>query len=277
MNDLTLHSTAKVTLTIAASDSSCGAGVQVDLAVFRDAGVYGVCAITNVTAQNSRGVRKVSKVAPRIIAAQIDAATDDLEIDACKIGMLYSPQAVGIVSERIARRNIANVVLDPVMQAKKGEILLTEPAIKRMKRYLIHKVMLVTPNTGEAHKLTGIEVNDLSGARDAAKALVDMGAKNALVKGGHLSGEPVDVLYDGQTFLEYPSERIEKNMHGTGCVLSAAITARLAIGDDLIAAIDFAKKYVFRAIEQSQPLGKGDMQYYMGEGRKPQTGAAEHK
>jgi hydroxymethylpyrimidine/phosphomethylpyrimidine kinase len=252
----------KIALTIAASDSSCGAGIQVDLAVFREVGVYGVCAITNVTAQNSTGVHKVDKVPPKIIAAQIDAVTRDFEVAACKIGMLYSPQAVGVVSERIARREIANIVLDPVMNAKNGEVLLTEPAIKRLKRWLIPKVTLITPNACEAEILTGIAVADIRTAREAAVELVAMGAKSALVKGGHINGEPIDVFYDGSEFAEFAGKRLDKNMHGTGCVLSAAITARLALGDDMRSAIVFAKDYVSSAIEHSVRLGKGRMDYF---------------
>lgn len=252
----------KIALTIAASDSSCGAGIQADLAVFRDTGVYGVCVVTNVTAQNSMGVHKVGKVAPRIVSAQIDAVTRDFEVSACKIGMLYSPQMVELVSERIARREIPNVVLDPVMNAKNGEVLLTGPAIKRMKRWLIPKVTLITPNAAEAGVLTGTAVTDHGTARDAAKALVEMGAKAALVKGGHIEGEPIDILFDGDDFVEFPGKRLAKNMHGTGCVLSAAIAARLALGDDLHAAVAFAKEYVTQAIERSVKLGEGKMDYF---------------
>lgn len=252
----------KIALSIAASDSSCGAGIQADLAVFRDIGVYGTCAVTNVTAQNSMGVHKIHKVAPRIVAAQIDTITRDFYIAACKIGMLYSPQMVGLVAERIGRREIPNVVLDPVMKAKNGEVLLTEPAIKRLKRWLISKVTLITPNADEAHVLTGIEVTDLATAREAASALVEIGAKSALVKGGHIEGEPVDVLFDGENYTEFAGKRLTKNMHGTGCVLSAAITARLALGDDMQSAIAFAKDYVTKAIERSVKLGKGKMDYF---------------
>ena len=254
----------KTALTIAGSDSSSGAGLQADLLVFRDFGVYGMCAVTNVTAQNSQGVHKVNKVPPRIITAQIDALTRDFKVGACKIGMLFSPEIVSVVAERITRREIANIVLDPVMKAKNGEVLLTMPAMKRMKRWLIPKVMLITPNTEEAEILTGIAVKDINGAREAAKALVDMGAQYALIKGGHMDGDPVDVLYNGQDFIEFLDTRFDKNMHGTGCVLSAAIAARLALGDDMNAAVGAAKDYVSNAIQHSVKLGKGNMDYFFG-------------
>ena len=249
-------------LTIASSDPSGGAGIQADLAVFRDCGVHGLSAITNVTSQNSLGVHKVCKVPPNIIAAQIDDVTRDFTVSACKVGMLYSPQAVEVVADRIHRRSIPNVVLDPVMKAKHGEVLLTPPAIKRLKRVLIPGVTLITPNAHEAEVLTGIPVTGVESAKEAAKALVGMGALAALIKGGHIEGEPIDVLYDGQDFHEFLDTRIEKNMHGTGCVLSSAIAARLALGDDLHHAVSFAKDYVTRAIERSIRLGKGGVDYY---------------
>jgi hydroxymethylpyrimidine/phosphomethylpyrimidine kinase len=251
-----------ITLTIAASDSSSGAGIQADLTAFREMGVYGLCAVTNVTVQDSHGVHKVNKVPPMIVTAQIDAAMRDYSVGACKIGMLYSPRIVDVVAERISRREIPNVVLDPVMNAKRGEVLLTEPAIKRMKRCLVPKVTLITPNATEAEKLTSIAVKDVASAKDAAKALVEMGSKCALVKGGHIEGEPVDVLFDGQNCHEFAGRRFEKNMHGTGCVMSAAIAARLAHGDDICAAVESAKDYVSKAIEHSVRLGKGQLDYF---------------
>lgn len=254
----------KTALTIAASDSSCGAGIQADLAVFRDIGVYGLCAVTNITAQNSLGVHKINKVPLNIISAQIDDAARDFEIKACKIGMLYAGDIVEMVAERIRRREIPNVVLDPVMKAKHGMELLKPPAIKRMRRWLIPKATLITPNADEAEVLTGIAVTDINSAREAARALVGRGAKNALVKGGHIEGEPVDVLFDGTDYHEFPGKRLDKNMHGTGCVLSSAIAARLALGDDIYSAISYAKDYVTRAIEHSIKLGKGNLDYFFG-------------
>jgi len=256
----------KTVLTIAASDSSSGAGVQADLAVFRELGTYGFCAVTNVTAQNSCGVAKIAKVPPRIIAAQIDAVTRDFEVDACKVGMLYFPQAVTAVVGRIKRRQIPNIVLDPVMSAKHGEKLLTEQAIKRIKRSLIPLVKVITPNYHEAYMLTGIKITDGDSACEAAKMLVEMGAQYALVKGGHAANEPVDVLFDGKNFHKFVGRRIEKQMHGTGCILSAAIAARLALGDDVVSAVEFAKAYVTSAIDNSVTMGKSRMSYYVGSG-----------
>jgi hydroxymethylpyrimidine/phosphomethylpyrimidine kinase len=255
-----------VALTIAASDSSSGAGIQADLAVFREVGVYGVCAVTNVTSQNSQGVQHVNKVPPRTIASQIDSVTRDFGIAACKVGMLLSPQAVSVVAERIRRREIPNVVLDPVTKAKHGETLLNEPAVKRLRRALLPLALVITPNTAEAELLTGIAVTDLETARKAAERLVEMGAKWALVKGGHAEGDPVDLLSDGAQVIEFCGKRLDRNMHGTGCVMSAAIAARLALGDTVPDAVRFAKDYVTKAIEHSIRLGKGRLDYFVGGG-----------
>lgn len=256
----------KIALTIAASDSSSGAGIQVDLAVFRELGVYGTCAVTNVTSQNSRGVSKVYKVPPRIINSQIDAVARDFDISACKLGMLYSPQTVDAVAERIGRRGIPNVVYDPVMAAKNDERLMMPTAINRIKRNLINKLLLITPNADEASALTGIAVNDIKSAGRAAEVLTGMGVRYALIKGGHIEGEPVDILYDGDEFIEFPGNRIDKRMHGTGCVLSAAIAARLALGDDVPSAVSIAKDYIQNAIRQSVRLGKGELDYFTSAG-----------
>lgn len=254
----------QVALTIAASDSSGGAGIQVDLAVFRELGVYGASVVTNITAQSTCGIDKICKVPPRIIAAQIDSVTRDFKISACKIGVLYSPRAVSVVAERIRRREIPKVVLDPVITAKNGRVLLTPKAIKRLKQFLIPRVALITPNLHEASILSGVEITNAETARQAAQVLMDMGAKAVLLKGGHMEGEPVDILYDGKHFSEFTGKRIDKQMHGTGCILSAAITARLALGDELESAVGFAKQYVGQAIERSVLLGKGKMTLFAG-------------
>lgn len=255
----------KTTLTIAGSDPSGGAGIQADLRVFAELGVYGLSVVTAVTAQNSEGVIRIDSVAPRTIAAQIDAVVRDFGADACKIGMLYSRQAVEQVSERIDRRELKNVVLDPVMSAKDGRRLLLHSAVKRLRRQLIRKCALVTPNLSEAGELTGTDVADLHSAADAARAIHDCGAQYVLVKGGHLGGEPVDVLYDGKSVTEFPGKRVEdRNMHGTGCMLSAAIAARLALGDTVPDAIRFGKDYVESAIKNSIRIGKGKLWYFAG-------------
>lgn len=252
----------KVALTIAASDSSSGAGVQADIAAMRRLGVYGVCAITAVTAQNSCGVHKTNSVPPTVVAAQIDASTQDYEIGAVKIGMLHSPQVVSRVAERIKRRRLGNIVIDPVLRAKNGEVMLSGDGPVRLKKLLLPLCLLVTPNSEEAEEISGIKVTDMSSAREAAKVIYDMGAQNVLVKGGHFSEEPIDVLYDGTSYTEFAGPRQQKRMHGTGCVLSAAIVAGLASGLDLNTSIGKAKEHISEAIARSIPLGKGGMDYY---------------
>lgn len=247
-------------LTVAGSDSSAGAGVQLDLKIFTCLGVYGMSAVTAVTAQNTQGVQKIHKVPPRIISAQIDSVVRDIGVDACKIGMLYDPTAVDIVAERITRREIPNVVLDPVIAAKDGTILLAHKGIRRMKRFLIPKALVVTPNAHEAELLTGIPIRKLDDLRQAAAAIHAMGCGYVLAKGGHLEGKPVDVLFDGESFIELPGIRIEGTpVHGTGCAFSAAIAARLALGDSVIEAAKFAKDFVADLIKSALKLGRGNL------------------
>ncbi|HOK53760.1 MAG TPA: bifunctional hydroxymethylpyrimidine kinase/phosphomethylpyrimidine kinase [Armatimonadota bacterium] len=255
----------KLALTIAGSDSSGGAGIQADLKVFADLGVYGLSVVTAVTAQNSLGVQKINKVPQRIVAAQIDSVVRDMGVDACKIGMLFSEEIVSRVAERIVRREIPNVVLDPVIFAKDGSRLLLARAVQRMRQELIPKCLIVTPNLVEADELAKIQVTDLDSVKEAAKRIHDFGPNYVLIKGGHLDGEPVDMLYDGSQFVEYRSERVEgPTMHGTGCVFSAAITARLARGDSVQDSIKFAKDYIVASIKKSVKLGKGQMWYFTG-------------
>lgn len=247
-------------LTIAGSDSSAGAGIQLDLKVFERLGVYGMSAITAVTAQNTRGVQKIHKVPPRTISAQIDSVTRDIGVDACKIGMLYHSTVVEAVADRIHRREIPNVVLDPVLAAKDGTLLLTGKGIQRMKRRLIPGLLVITPNAPEAELLSKIKVRDLDDLKAAAQAIHSMGCRYVLAKGGHLDGDPVDVLYDGQTFTELPGVRVEgAAVHGTGCAFSSALTARIALGDSVPDAARFAKDFVAELIKSAVKLGKGNL------------------
>jgi hydroxymethylpyrimidine/phosphomethylpyrimidine kinase len=255
----------KRVITIAGSDSSAGAGIQADMKVFAQLGVYGTCAVTAVTAQNSKGVQKISRVAPRIVAAQIDSVTRDIGVDACKVGMMYSQQVVDLVADRIHRRKIPNVVLDPVIFAKDGTRLLSAKAVERLKRNLLPRTFLVAPNIPEAELLTGITIHERDDIWAAAARLVEMGAKYALIKGGHLEGEPVDYLSDGSSVLEFARARVAGDaMHGTGCVLTAAIAGQLALGASVPDAIARAKAFVTAAITGAVTLGKGKMSFYGG-------------
>jgi hydroxymethylpyrimidine/phosphomethylpyrimidine kinase len=247
-----------VALTIAGSDSGGGAGVQADLKTFAAFGVHGTSVITALTAQNTRGVQDVGYVAPEFIGAQLDAVLDDFDLAAVKTGMLGGVAAVEVVVERLGRRSPRQLVVDPVMKASAGGTLLEPAAAALLRARLLPLATLVTPNLHEAETLTGRPVRDVAGMRDAARALVDLGARAALVTGGHLPGAPVDVLFDGHALHELAGTRVAgESPHGTGCALSAAVTARLALGDELLAAVDTAKHWVARAIAATTPLGHG--------------------
>ncbi|MGC8843772.1 MAG: bifunctional hydroxymethylpyrimidine kinase/phosphomethylpyrimidine kinase [bacterium] len=251
----------KRALTIGGSDPTGGAGIQMDLKVFQSLGVWGLSCITNITVQTTFGVEKITKVPPHIIARQIDAAVLDIGINACKIGMLYSPRTVSVVAERIRRRHIPNVVLDPIIKAKNGRALLTPKALKRLKKELIPLALILTPNLPEAEEISGIPIKSLQDMEEAGKKIKEMGAEFVLIKGGHLPSEPVDILYDGENFHYFPSERIKKNVHGTGCILSSAIAGYLAKGENPIDSVRLAIEFTRSAIERALLLGKGP--YYL--------------
>lgn len=247
-------------LTIAGSDSGGGAGIQADLKTFSAFGVYGMSALTAITAQNTLGVQAVLELPLELIAAQIDSVAEDIGVDAAKTGMLSSAAIVDIVASAIVRQGIRNLVVDPVMVAKSGDVLLHAEARDALRRRLLPLATVVTPNLPEAEVLTGRPVTGMEEMREAARALHDMGARWVVVKGGHLGeGEDaVDLVYDGGEFTLLPARRTPtKNTHGTGCTFSAAITAGLARELAPFAAIERAKRYISRAIEQSLALGGG--------------------
>ena len=247
-------------LTIAGSDPSAGAGIQIDLKVFERLGVYGMTVVTAVTAQNTLGVQRIEKVSPSTIRIQIDSVARDIGVDACKIGMLYHETVVDTVAERIDRREIPNVVLDPVIMAKDGTRLLSAKGVDRMKRRLIPRSLVVTPNAEEAGILAKMQVSSLDDLKKASAAIRGLGCRYVLAKGGHLTGEPVDVLYDGESFLELPGVRVEGTpVHGTGCAFSAALAARIALGDSVPDGVRFAKEFVAELIKSAVKLGKGNL------------------
>jgi hydroxymethylpyrimidine/phosphomethylpyrimidine kinase len=249
----------KVALTIAGSDSSGGAGIQADLKTFSAFGVYGASAITALTAQNTVGVRSVADLDPAFVAAQIDAVLDDLPVAAAKTGMLSREDLIEAVAGRARERAIPNLVVDPVIVAASGDLLLAPAAVAAMREHMFPLALVVTPNLREAEILLGREdVKDRVAMRRAAIDLVRMGARAALITGGALEGaEAIDVLYDGHETHEFRAPRRGRRAHGAGCTLSAAIAASMAKGATLIEAIGAAKKYVSRAIEQSPGFGSG--------------------
>lgn len=251
-----------IALTIAGSDSGGGAGVQADLKTFSALGVYGASVIAALTAQNTRGVFGIFDVAPEFIAAQMDAVYSDLAVDATKIGMLSRAEAIEAVAAGLDRHKAKNVVLDPVMVATSGDLLLNPGAIETLKRTLIPRSLVVTPNLPEVAALLGVEIaRNESEMEKQGKAILAFGAKAVLVKGGHAEDEEaVDLLLDSQGVRRFAARRIKsENTHGTGCTLSSAIAAGLAKGMALAEAVAMAKKYVTAAIEASDrlPIGKG--------------------
>ena len=248
-----------VALTIAGSDSGGGAGVQADLKTFHAFGVFGTSAITAVTAQNTVRVSAVHPVPLDVVRAQIDAVVEDLDPAATKTGMLGTAALVGVVARAIAEHRLERYVLDPVMVATSGDSLLDLDATAALARELLPRAALVTPNLHEARVLTDREITTPDDMRWAARKLVRMGARAALVKGGHLSeGEAVDVLWDGRSERTWSRPHLPSlNTHGTGCTLSAGVTANLALGLALTEAVDRAVAFVARAIATAPDLGHG--------------------
>ena len=246
-------------LTIAGSDSGGGAGIQADLKTFAALGVHGLCVITAITAQNTYEVRAVHDVPLDIIRSQFEAVVEDIGVDAAKTGMLSRKEVVELVASLIKSYGIPTVV-DPVMFAKSGAPLLKEDAVESLIRYLIPVATVVTPNRFEAERITGVQLRSTEDAKRAAKIIVeDLGARAAVVKGGHIEGdESVDVLYVDGVFREFRSRRVQtKATHGTGCSFSAAIAAELAKGRGIPEAVKIAKEFVTVAIEYGLEIGRG--------------------
>jgi hydroxymethylpyrimidine/phosphomethylpyrimidine kinase len=247
-------------MTIAGSDSGGGAGIQADLKTFAAFGVYGSSAITAVTAQNTRAVYAVAEVPEEVVAAQIDAVLEDIGADAVKTGMLSSASIVRTVAARLEAWGVNKLVVDPVMVAKGGHRLLQANAIDAVQTELLPLALVVTPNIPEAEVLSGTLIDSLHSAREAARAIAGLGPRFVVVKGGHLPGEPIDVVFDAvdDSFTEFHAERIEtQNTHGTGCSFSAAIAALLALGHDPLEAIGEAKRWLTAAIRESYAIGAG--------------------
>ena len=247
-------------LTIAGSDSSGGAGIQADLKTFTVMRVYGMTAITALTAQNTCGVAAIHPVPAAFVRAQLDAVISDIGVDATKTGMLATAETIRTVAAAARELGITPLVVDPVMVAQSGASLLEPAAREAMLRELVPLATLLTPNVPEAEALTGMSIRTPTDMRRAARMLVEHGAGAVLVKGGHLGGpDAVDVLDDGRTAVELAAPRLPvRHTHGTGCQLSAAITAGLASGQTLRDAVDTAKRFISVAIGAGLAIGKGD-------------------
>ena len=248
-----------IALTIAGSDSGGGAGIQADLKTFHRFGVYGTSVITAVTAQNTVAVEDWVALDPDFVRRQIVAVASDLRPGALKSGMLATSAVVSVVRDVVSEHRLAPYVLDPVMVATSGDPLLETDAETAVREQLVPLADLVTPNLDEVAVLLGVRPRDESEICRAAEQLVlSLGARAALVKGGHLDGpDVVDVLFDGSTQIFRRRRIPTTSTHGTGCTLSAAITARLALGDQLRDAVATALAFVYRAIETAPGLGAG--------------------
>ena len=248
-------------LTIAGSDSIAGAGIQADLKTFLAHGIYGVSALTAITAQSTTGVTKTFPLPVEIVRAQIEAVSHDTTIAAVKTGMLATADIVQAVSESIRQLRPPHVVVDPVMTASAGgaRTLLAPEAVSILKTQLLPLATVVTPNLVEAATLSGIDVNSIASAREAARRIAGFGGGAVVIKGGHLPGPTaIDLLLFKGSFSELAAPRVHAaDVHGTGCTFASSIAASLALGDDIPAAVEHAKRYITEAIAQSIQVGHG--------------------
>ncbi|MGH7904314.1 MAG: bifunctional hydroxymethylpyrimidine kinase/phosphomethylpyrimidine kinase [Candidatus Dormibacteraceae bacterium] len=246
-----------VALTIAGSDSGGGAGIQADLKTFAALGCHGTSAITAITAQDTLAVSDILELPVALIRAQIDRVVEDLHPGAAKTGMLASPEIIEAVALAIEAHRLGNLVVDPVMVAKGGAKLLRDESVAALRGRLLPLADVITPNLPEAAVLLGRAVSTLPERRAAARALIDLGCRAAVVKGGH-AGDALDVYCDGDRLVELPGGMIATaNTHGSGCAFSAAIAAGLAHGRPPLEAVRAAKDFIQSAIEHSLELGRG--------------------
>jgi hydroxymethylpyrimidine/phosphomethylpyrimidine kinase len=253
-----MENTMKTVLIIAGSDPGAGAGLQQDLKVATLLGAYGLTVATALTVQNSLGVKAVHPVAPEVVAAQLDAVLDDFPVAAVKVGMLASAAIVAVVAAGLKKLAPAPVVLDPVLAAGGGFPLLDDPGVAVLKEELFPLTYLLTPNAPEAARLTGRTINTPADLEDAARRLQALGPRWVLAKGGHLNGEPVDVLTDGHNAYHLPGVRLAApHQHGTGCVLASAAASHLARGLSLPEAVNQARHLTLQALKYGLPLGRG--------------------
>jgi len=246
-------------LTIAGSDSGGGAGIQADIKAIQAHGVFATSVVTAVTAQNTVEVTDSFELPISVIEAQLNAVLDDFDISATKTGMLASSDIVRTVASILRSRAVDTLVVDPVMVSQSGHKLLRDDAIDALKNELIPLALIVTPNIHEAELLAGMQIESDDDVREAAMRVHKLGCQNVLIKGGHANfNRATDVLSDGRQFNRFEGTFVDtKNLHGTGCTLSAAITARLSLGEPLIEAVSNAKTYISKAIESSLDIGRG--------------------
>jgi len=249
-------------LSIAGSDPSGGAGIQIDLKTFQALGAHGMAIPAALTIQNSRGVKASYSVGPRSFREQLDALLTDIRPDAIKTGMLLMPWAVQAVAQRVSKYHIRNLVIDPVLRSSSGKALLKPDAVRALKKGLFPLALVITPNIPEAEALTGMRIVTEEEMDFAAGKLMDMGPRYVLIKGGHRKGAAIDTLYGGKTVLSFSTERLKGEFHGTGCVLSSAITVFIGKGLPVEKAVEKAKLFVERMLKRARRVGKGKAKYF---------------
>jgi hydroxymethylpyrimidine/phosphomethylpyrimidine kinase len=253
----------KCVLTIAGSDSGAGAGIQSDLKTFKNHGLYGVTVITAITAQNTLGVQKVYDLRTEIVEEQLKSVLSDFKISHIKTGMLSNGNVIETAAKHIKKQGRIKLVIDPVILSKNGKALLSEQGINVLIKKLIPLSYLITPNIPEAEMLTGVSIDSMDDIEIAAVILYEMGAKNVLIKGGHMKKSTglavgTDILFDGSRFYMFNAQIIKsRNTHGIGCTLSAAITSNLVLGYSLIDSVQSAKNYIVKSLKRSAIIGKG--------------------
>ncbi|MDL4841114.1 bifunctional hydroxymethylpyrimidine kinase/phosphomethylpyrimidine kinase [Aquibacillus rhizosphaerae] len=246
-------------LTIAGTDPTGGAGIQADLKSFQEREVYGMSVVTSVVAQNTLGVDDIYNLPVSFIEKQLNSVFQDIVPNAVKTGMIATVEMMEMVATVLKKQSV-DYVIDPVMIAKSGHSLMEEPSRKVIREVLVPLATVVTPNVPEAEILVDFKITNTDDAKRAAKVIVtELGAKSAVVKGGHLMGEAIDVLYDGENFHYFKSARTDtKHTHGTGCTFSAVITAELAKGKSVVDAVATGKQFITDAIHYTLGVGKGN-------------------
>ncbi len=248
----------KRVLTIAGSDSGGGAGIQADLKTITVLGGFGMSVITALTAQNTLGVQGIYEIPEDFIEKQFDSVATDIGIDAAKTGMLATSRILKVVAKKIREYEIEKLVVDPVMVAKGGAPLIEKEAQNSLVEELVPLALVITPNIPEAEVLSKIGISSVDDMKKSAEIIYGLGVKNVVIKGGHLTGDAIDILYDGKNFHEFTSERIDtSDTHGTGCTYSAAIATELAKGESVFEAVKKAKEYITTAVRFSLRIGGG--------------------
>ena len=249
-------------LSIAGSDPSSGAGIQIDIKTFQALGAFGMAIPAALTVQNSRGVSGVYPIPHHILSDQLVTLFGDIKPDAVKTGMLYSKQNVEAVAKAVRKFRIKNFVIDPVLKSSSGEILLQPAALSSLKKKLFPIALVVTPNIPEAEVLSCLSIKSEQDMDFAAGKLLDLGPTYVLIKGGHRNGHATDTLYGGKTVLSFSTMRRKDDFHGTGCVLSSAITVFIARGFTVEKAVEKAKLLVDTLLKTAKPVGKGTTKYF---------------